>query len=102
MNKEFFAALELFEKEKGISKDYIIERVQAALENAYKHELGGQALIRVLIDPVKEDIKVYRQRTVVEEVTNDITEISLEEAKTLNKKHKLGSIVENVVKPKNL
>ncbi len=102
MNKEFFAALDLFEKEKGISKDYIIERVQAALENAYKHELGGQALIRVMIDPVKEDIKVYRQRTVVEEVTNEITEISLEQAKALSKKHKLGSIVENEVKPKNL
>ncbi len=102
MNKEFFEALDLFEKEKGISKEYIIERVQAALENAYKHELGGQALIRVNIDPVKSDIKVYRQRTVVEEVTNEITEISLEEAKTLNKRHKIGSVVESEVKPKNL
>ena len=102
MNKEFFEALDLFEKEKGISKDYILERVQVALEKACKHEFGDQALIRVNIDPVKMDIKVYRQRTIVEEVTNEINEISLEEAKTLNKRHKLGGVVENEIKTKNL
>ena len=102
MNKEFFAALDLFEKEKGISKEYIIERIRAALENAYKHEFKCPALIRVNIDPEKEDIKVYQQRTVVEQVTNEVTEISLEEAKTLSKKYDIGSIVENELKPKNL
>ena len=56
MNKEFFAALELFEQEKGIPKEYIIERMQAALENAYKHEFNGQAVVKVIIDPEKEDI----------------------------------------------
>lgn len=102
MNKEFFAALELFEKEKGISKEYITERVQVALENAYKHEFGGQAQIRVLIDPVKEDIKVYQQRTVVEEVTNPSVEVSLEEARTHNKRLNIGAVMETELKPKNL
>lgn len=102
MNKEFFAALELFEKEKGISKEYIIERVQVALENAYKHEFDSPVLIRVNIDAEKEDIKVYRQRKVVETVTNEAAEISLEEAHAINKRYTLGSVVENEVKPKNL
>ena len=102
MNKEFFAALELFEQEKGIPKEYIIERMQAALENAYKHEFNGQAVVKVVIDPEKEDIKVYQQRTVVEEVTNDYAEISLEAAKALSKRHKLGGIVQTEMKPKNL
>ena len=102
MNKEFFAALELFEQEKGIPKEYIIERMQAALENAYKHEFNGQAVVKVVIDPEKEDIKVYQQRTVVEEVTNEYAEISLEAAKELSKRHKLGGIVQTEMKPKNL
>ena len=80
MNKEFFAALDLLEKEKGIPKEYMLEKIEAALLSAVKKEYGSSALMRVAIDPVKEDIKVYQQKEVVEEVTNPQCQISLEEA----------------------
>ncbi len=102
MNKEFFAALELIEKEKGISKEYMIEKIEAALLSACKKEYGASTLVRVVIDPVKEDVKVYTQKEVVEEVTNPQCQISLEEAKSISKRHKLGSIVETEVKTKNI
>ena len=101
MNKEFFIALDLLEKEKGIPKDYMIEKIEAALLSAVKKEYGSSALMRVAIDPVKEDIKVYQQREVVEEVTNPQCQISLEEAKALSRRNTLGKMVENEVKPKN-
>ena len=42
MNTEFFAALDALEKEKGIPKEYMIERVEAALNSAFKKEVGGR------------------------------------------------------------
>ncbi len=101
MNKEFFVALDLLEKEKGIPKEYMLEKIEAALLSAFKKEFGNSTLMRVAIDPVKEDVKVYLQKEVVEEVTNPQCEISLEDAKAISKRHKLGSMVETEVKTKN-
>ena len=101
MNAEFFNALDALEQEKGISKEYMLARVEAALQNAIKREIGPTAMVRVVLDPVKRDLRVFQQRVVVEFVEDPICEISLEEAKTLNRRHKLGSIVETELKPKN-
>ena len=84
MNKEFFVALDLLEKEKGIPKDYMLEKIEAALLSACRKEYGASTLVRVHIDPVKEDMKVFIQKEVVEEVTNPQCQISLEEAKAMS------------------
>ncbi len=102
MNKEFFVALDLLEKEKGIPKEYMLEKSEAALLSALRKEYGNSTMMRVNIDPVKEDVRVYLQKEVVEEVTNPQCEIALEDAKAISKRHKLGSIVETEVKTKNL
>ena len=102
MNKEFFVALELLEKEKGIPKEYMMEKIEAALLSALKKEYGSSTLMRVAIDPVKEDVKVYLQKEVVEEVTNPQCQISLEDAKAISKRNTLGKMVETEVKTKNL
>jgi hypothetical protein len=78
MNKEFFEALELLEKEKGIPKEYMIGKVEAALITAFKRERGGSN-VRIVIDEHKKEVRVYEQMTVVEEVTDPMTEITLEE-----------------------
>ena len=101
MNKELFAALDMLEKEKGISKAYMFEKIEAALVSAFKKEYGTNANVRIVIDEKKEDIKVYYQKEVVEVVENPETQISLEEAKKIAKKYTLGSFVEKEVKPKN-
>ncbi len=101
MNKELFAALDLLEKEKGIPKEYMLEKIEAALLAAYKKEQGNNTNVRIVLDPVKEDMRVFQQRTVVEEVENPVTEISLEDAQKLSRRHTLGGIVENELKTKN-
>lgn len=101
MNKEFFDALDMLEKDKGIPKEYMIERVEAALLSAYKKDSGGKENARVKLDPVKKDIKLYKQLTVVEKVENENTEISLEEAHLKAKRYSVGDIFEIVVKTKN-
>ena len=101
MNKELFAALDMLEKEKGIPKSYMYEKIEAALVSAFKKEYGNNTNVRVVVDERKEDIKVYQQKEVVEIVENPETQISLEEAKKIAKKYTLGSFVEREVKPKN-
>ncbi len=101
MNKEFFDALDMLEKEKGIPKEYMIERVEAALLSAYKKDSGGKENARVKLDTVKKDIKLYRQLTVVDEVVNEKAEISLEDAQNKSKKYDSGDVIEVEVKTKN-
>ncbi|MBQ2468585.1 MAG: transcription termination/antitermination protein NusA [Clostridia bacterium] len=100
MNVAFFDALDELEKMKGIPKDYMLEKVTAALTSAFKKEYGSDK-VRVVLDPVKKDVKVYKQRTVVETVADPKTEISLEDAKRLSRRHVLGGVVENEVKTKD-
>ncbi len=101
MNTEFFTALELLEKEKGIPAAYMIEKIEAALVSAYKKEYGNNTNVRVLIDPNKKDVRVYQQKEVVEVVENPEIQISLADAKCIAKKYQLGMFVETEVKTKN-
>ncbi|MBQ9785473.1 MAG: transcription termination/antitermination protein NusA [Clostridia bacterium] len=101
MNTEFFTALDLLEKERGIPAAYMIEKIEAALISAYKKEYGNNTNVRILIDPNKKDVKVYQQKEVVEEVENPETQISLADAKRIAKKYVVGSVVETEVKTKN-
>lgn len=101
MNSELFAALEMLEKEKGIPKEYMLEKVEAALISAFKRENGGTSNVRVAIDSDKKDIKVYQLKDVVENVENETTQISLEDAKKISRRYTLGSVAEIEVKPKN-
>lgn len=100
MSAELFEALELLEKTKGIPVDYMLEKVEAALVSAYKKEEGSTA-VRVAVNREKRQLKMYRVRTVVEEVTDPKSEISLEEAQKISRRYNLGSTVENEVKTKS-
>ena len=60
MNNEFFDALDILERERHIPKQYMLEKVEAALAAACKKEYGA-ANITVVIDPDKRDVKVYRK-----------------------------------------
>ncbi len=101
MNKEFFDALELLEREKGIPQSYMIEKVEAALVSAYKKEYGNNTNVRVHIDPEKRDVKVYQQKEVVEVVEDPAIQISLEDAKQKHKKAFVGQTIEFELKTKN-
>ena len=103
MNADFFNALDLLEKENGISKEYMISQIELALANACRKEVGPTTVIRVQLDPNKKDMRVFQQRTVVPdgEVTDEKCEISLSAAKALSRRHKLGGVVETELKTKD-
>ena len=103
MNADFFNALDLLEKENGISKEYMIAQIEAALANACRREVGPTTIIRVQLDPNKKDMRVFQQRTVVpdDEVYDDNCEIGYTAAKALSRRHKMGGIVETELKTKD-
>ena len=56
MNAELFNALDALEKEAGIPKEYMLVKIEEAVANACRKELGSPTvLIRVHLDPVKCD-----------------------------------------------
>ncbi len=99
MGAEFFDALDLLEATKGIPKTYMLEKIEAALVSAYKKE-EGSACVRIALDPEKKSVRMFAQKTVVEEVENDKEQITLEDARAISRRYNLGDIVEFEVKPK--
>ena len=101
MNTEFFNALDALEAERGISKAHMMEKIEAALTRAYQREKGGLENVKVVMDEVKKDIKVYQVKRIVEVVENFETEISLEDAKKINRKYAMGDLADVELKTKN-
>ena len=101
MNTEFFDALDALEREKGIPKAYMIERVEAALISAFKRDQGGNSNVRIAIDENKKDVRVFRCLDIVEQVEDPDTQISLEDAKKISRRNVLGGVCEIELKPKN-
>ena len=54
MNKEFFEAVAMLESEKGISSQYIFEKIQAAIISATKNTYGNRDNVVCDIDPEKQ------------------------------------------------
>jgi N utilization substance protein A len=82
MSQELIHVIDQISKEKGISKEMVIEAVESALVSAAKKKYGAQR-IAVQIDPKRGDIVMYAYKKVVQDVTNPDEEIMLEEAQTL-------------------
>lgn len=99
MSTELFTLLDEIEREKGISKDIVIEALTSALLSAYKKNYGAAADARVNIDDETGEIKVYASKAIVEEVTDRETEISLEDAKKVNPRYEIGGICEFEITP---
>lgn len=103
MNLELIGALKDLEKERGISKDVLIEAIETAIVSAYKRNfnLSSNASVRVDLDETTGAINVYSRRKVVDDVTDPKQEISLEEAKAIDPNYTIGDIVEEEVTPKD-
>ena len=100
--QEFFLALDMLEKERGIKKEYMLEKITQALVSAYKrdHE-GAEENIVIQADPEKNILRMIIRRDVVETVDNPYTEISLEDARKSLPNVGLGDVVSSEVKTKN-
>ena len=93
-NAEFFEALKLLEKEKGIDGAYLLEKIQAAIVLAVKKDFGGKENILVKTDPVTGEFAVSLFKRVVDEIEDPDEEMLPEEAVKYQKTAKVGDTVE--------
>ncbi len=99
MNTELKMALEMLEKEKDISQEVMLEAIEKSLITACQGHFGKETdNFRAQIDRETYEFHVYVEKKVVEEVENEITEISLADAKLKDPKYELGDIVSIEVK----
>ena len=101
MSTELIDALLVLEKEKGISKEVIIEAIEAALISAYKRNFSQAQNVRVSFNPTTGTIKVLARKDVVDSVFDPRLEISVEKAREYNPNFHVGDIVELEVTPKD-
>lgn len=101
MSTELLDALLVLESEKGISKDIIIDAIEAALISAYKRNFNQAQNVRVSFNPQVGIIQVLARKDVVDNVFDPRLEISVEEARQINPNYQDGDVLEIEVTPKD-
>ncbi len=100
--KEFFAAIALIEKEKGIPKNYMLEKITQALISAYKRDHEGVTdNVFVEANEINETVRMFVKKEIVEEVSNPYTEVALDEARKALPSAQTGDVVRIEIKPRN-
>ncbi len=93
---EIFASLRELEKLKGISVDYMVERLKQALTNAYRKDREDNRDVpaeNVVVDLTEQGLSMYQVKTVVEEVEDSALEIHIDAARNINPDAKVGDNV---------
>lgn len=103
-SKELIIAMEELEKEKGISKDYLLESIETALVTAYKRNFDSVENVKITMDKETGEIHVYAEKDIVEkpeDIEDTRLQITLEEARKLDSKLQVGDKAEIELVPKN-
>ena len=100
MNAEIFAALAQLEKERGIPQSYMVEKITQALVAAYKKDKDGYT-DNVFVEVKDNDMHMYVQKEVVDDVITPATEITLDAARKISKTAQLGDLVNVDVQTKD-
>ena len=94
--KEFFNAVNLLVKEKGIDKAGVFEAMELALVSAYKKHFN-KSNAKVIIDEANGEMRVLSYLNVVEEIEDEDTEILLEDALKIVPNITVGETIEEEV-----
>ena len=99
--KALLKAMEEIEKTENISKDFLLDALESALEAAYKENYETEEDVKIVIDEKKGIMNLVAEKQVVEKVEDNVKQITLEDAKKFDKKVKIGEFVEEIIKPKD-
>lgn len=100
-NSDLIDALNQIEKEKGISKEILLEALENSLLVACKNHYGKSDNIQVNINRENGNVAVFAEREIVEVVEDPVTQIDAVEAKVKFPKNEIGDVVRIEVTPKN-
>ena len=100
MNSEFFDAIEEIEKEKGIPRSFMYDKIRQAMLAAYRRDNPETDNVEIILDEDKKKIEMVVHKTVVDEVTDPNTEILPDAAKKINRRAKVGDVISIPVETK--
>ena len=101
--KGFYEALNALEEEKNIPKEYMLDKIKAAIAATIRRDKNvPQDNVDVEFNEEKGKVRVYIKKDIVEEVLNPGAEISIEEAHKINKKYKVGDVAQIDVDPSDV
>ncbi len=92
-NTELLHVIDSISREKGISRDLVLEALAKAIKGNEAKRYGGGENIKVEISRKNGEIRLYRTMEIVEEVSNDCTELALSTALESNPEAKIGEFV---------
>lgn len=101
MNAEMLTMLDYLERERGISRDVLVEAISGALLTASKKSFATARELRIDINPKTGDIRAFARPIVVEKVENQHDEISLSRARQIDPNVQVGDEIEIEVTPKD-
>ena len=101
MKNDFIVAIGQLAAEKNLPKEIVFEAVEAALASAYKKDALAASDIVVKIDPETGITHVFSRQTVVEEVADPPTEITVEEARQQKAGVQVGDAIDTEVTPQH-
>jgi N utilization substance protein A len=101
-NKDLIAIFEYLEREKGIKRDIVINAIADSLRAAARKSVKGLGdQVSVEINPKTGEIDVYTQKKIVQKVSDEMEEISLEEARLLEPECEIGQLLEISITPQD-
>ncbi len=98
---DFMNAIDDLIQEKGLTKEIVMEAIESALVAAYKKNYGTSQNVRVAFDGDLDGLEVLMRKDVVEEVEDEFTQISLQDAMEIDDRYQVGDVVEYQVTPQN-
>jgi len=101
MNKDLIAIFEYLEREKGIKREVVISAIEESLLTAAKKNISGAVNATVNINPKTGEIDVFCEKEIVDDVTNEAQQISLEDAREIDPDCAVGQYIDVVVTPKD-
>ncbi len=90
MGAELKRIIDQVSREKGLDRDILIEAVEEAIKSAVRKRYGSRLDLEVTFNEETGELEVFQYRVVTDEVQDDQTEISLEEAKELDPDSEIG------------
>ena len=91
MNAEFFSAIEDLEKEKGIPREYMYDKIKQAMLAAFRRDNPDcEDNVEIILEEDSKRIEMNVLKTVVDEVEDPPHEINIEAAKKLSRRAKIG------------
>ncbi len=102
MKSDFLLAITQLSAEKNLPKEIVLKAVEAALVSAYKKDsFAPNQNVSVKIDPATGQVKVWAEKTVVEQPADTRREVSLDEARRVKSDVQIGEPIEMEATPHN-